>query len=93
MSARSCSFRIALLWSALAVASAVMLAAGLSACSFSLPYGFAAGALFGLVLGAVGVVRQVSGRTRTELAAGVSRRDIAFAGSFAVVTALGWCAL
>lgn len=92
MSARSRSLVAALLWSLVAVASAVSLALALCATSFTLPYGLTAGALFGLVLGAVGAVRHVTGRCRPDLA-GLARRDVAFAGSFAIVTAAGWCLL
>jgi len=92
MSARSRSLSTALLWSVLAVASATSLGLALCACSFSLPYGLTAGALFGLILGAIGMLRQVTGRTRSDLV-GLSRRDVAFAGSFAIVTAAGCCIL
>ncbi len=92
MSARSRSLSAALLWSVLAVASATSLGLALGASAFSLPYGLTAGALFGLILGAVGVLRQATGKTRSDLA-GLSRRDVAFAGSFAIVTAAGCCIL
>ncbi|MGH1345049.1 MAG: hypothetical protein ACRBN8_26045 [Nannocystales bacterium] len=92
MSARSRSFFAALLWSVLAVASASFLGLALGANAFSLPYGLTAGALFGLLLGAIGMLRHLSGKTRPDIA-GVSRRDVAFAGSFAIVTAAGCCIL
>ncbi len=92
MSARSRSLSAALLWSALAVASATSLGLALGAGAFSLSYGLTAGALFGLLLGAIGALRQVSGKTRSDLG-GLSRRDVAFAGSFAIVTAAGCCIL
>ncbi len=92
MSARSRSLFSVLLWSTVAVASAAALGAALTAGAMSLSYGSTAGALFGLVLGSVGTLRHVTGRTRGALA-GVSRRDVAFASSFAIVTAVGWCAL
>ncbi|MBV1862185.1 MAG: hypothetical protein KUG77_27450 [Nannocystaceae bacterium] len=89
---RSRSLSAALLWSVLAVASSISLGLGLGAGAFSLPYGLTAGALFGLILGAIGALRQVTGKTRSDLA-GLSRRDVAFAGSFAVVAAAGCCIL
>lgn len=90
MSARSGSLFAALPWSFLAVASALSLAVAVSARAFSLPYGLTAGALFGLLLGAIGFVRHATGRTRFGIA-GLSRQDVAFAGSFAVVAAAGYC--
>ena len=92
MSARSRSLSATLLWSVLAVVSALTLGLELSTGAFSLPYGLTAGALFGLILGAIGMLRNGTGRTRSELA-GIGRRDVAFAGSFAIVTAAGCCLL
>lgn len=92
MSARSRSLSAALLWSSLAVASAASLGLALGTRAFSLSYGLTAGALFGLILGAIGVLRHATGKTRPDLA-GLSRRDVAFAGSFAIVTAAGYCIL
>lgn len=92
MSARSCSLSAALLWSSLAVASAASLGLAFGASAFSLPYGLTAGAFFGLLLGAIGALRNATGKTRPDLA-GLSRRDVAFAGSFAIVTAAGCCIL
>ncbi len=92
MSAPLRSFSLAVLWSALAVASAASLGLSLGGGAFSLPYGLTAGALFGLVLGALGMLRHATGKVRGDLA-GLSRRDVAFAGSFAIVTAAGCCLL
>jgi|GEM_PF-2468506 len=90
MSARFGSLSAALPWSFLAVASAISLSLAFTASAFSLPYGIVAGALFGLLLGAIGVIRHATGRTRSDIA-GLSRQDVAFAGSFAIVAAAGCC--
>lgn len=92
MSVRSRSVYAALPWSFLAVASALSLAVAFSTRAFSLPYGLTAGALFGLLLGSIGVVRQVTGKVRRDIA-GLSQQDVAFAGSFAIVAAAGCCIL
>lgn len=92
MSARSRSVYAALPWSFLAVASAVSLAAALSTRAFSLPYGLTAGAMFGLLLGSIGVIRNATGKVRRGFA-GLSQQDVAFAGAFAIVAAAGCCFL
>ncbi len=90
MSARPRSLFAALPWSFLAVASAVSLALAFSSRAFALPYGLTAGAMFGLLLGSIGFIRHFTGRTRRDIA-GLSRQDVAFAGSFAIVAAAGCC--
>jgi len=92
MSARHRSLIAALPWSFLAVASALSLVFAFSARAFTLPYGLTAGALFGLLLGAIGFIRHATGRTRRDIA-GLSQQDVAFAGSFAIVAAAGCCML
>ncbi|MEM6291978.1 MAG: hypothetical protein AAGA54_11960 [Myxococcota bacterium] len=81
----------ALFWSVLAVVSALALGQALGA-ALSLSYGLTAATLFGLMLGSVGALRHLSGKTREDLL-GVSRRDVAFAASFSIVLSLGFCAL
>jgi hypothetical protein len=92
MSARSRSLYAALPWSFLAVASALSLAVAFGTRAFSLPYGLTAGAMFGLLLGSIGVIRHATGKVRRDIA-GLSQQDIAFAGSFAIVAAAGCCIL
>ncbi len=82
----------ALFWSVLAIVSALALGQALGTRAFSPSYGLTAATLFGLMLGSVGALRHLSGKTRSDLL-GVSRRDVAFAASFSIVLSLGFSAL
>ncbi len=79
------------LWFLVALTSAVLLGQHAASGTLATRYPVLVAGGFGLLLGAIGVVRWASKRSRGGW--GVSHRDVAFAASFSIVVTLGICTL